>query len=477
MSTATLRSRSHRIRRLLACLTMLAGAMTFLPVAASTSPVPSARVSGPISGGLHGRPFDSTLIPLAPWRYVEHEYFVSGTATGGGRWPFSPLPSPSLGNGPAPYQTRIVVRRPLDRARFNGTVLAEWLNVTSSQDLDADWSEGYREILRGGYAYVGVSVQPEGVQSLKLWDPVRYGSLQQPGDGYDESILAQVLQAVRHPNGVDPLAGLSVRRIIAAGHSQSGVGLHYFVDDVQSTTPVADGFLIRGDATSNLDFGRLRTPVLEYQSETEIAGPIGRLQERGTYTPPAPDSPFFRLWQVAGSTHTGMQGTDYFIDELRRDYFRQTITWDEGAEGRFDGAGGRTCPSSIGVGPLDQFPQWYALDAAIHGLNRWIITGRPPAPAPRIVASGAGAIQRDKYGNALGGIREPVVDVPIATYHGDEGCPLAGVSVALSASTLTTLYPTRARYVDALRAAADRAQAAGWLLGYDRSDLLARAAR
>ncbi|MGZ4189672.1 MAG: alpha/beta hydrolase domain-containing protein, partial [Actinomycetota bacterium] len=67
--------------------------------------------------------------------------------------------------------------------------------------------------------------------------------------------------------------------------------------------------------------------------------------------------------------------------------------------------------------------------------------------------------------------------VPIATYHGDEGCPLAGVSVALSASTLTTLYPTRARYVDALRAAADSAQAAGWLLGYDRSDLLARAAR
>src|SRR5215510_12935530 len=30
-----------------------------------------------------------------------------------------------------PYKSRIIVRRPTSRARFNGTVLVEWVNVTS----------------------------------------------------------------------------------------------------------------------------------------------------------------------------------------------------------------------------------------------------------------------------------------------------------------------------------------------------------
>ncbi|HET6965282.1 MAG TPA: alpha/beta hydrolase domain-containing protein [Acidimicrobiales bacterium] len=438
---------------------------------AGTPAVPPADLSGPVTGGIHGRPFGSSVINLASWGYREDEYFASGTAQNMGS-----ASNPAPTSGTAPYVTRLLVRRPSNPARFNGTVLVEWFNVSSSQDYDADWSEGYREILRGGYVYVGVSVQQAGATSTKNWDPVRYASLRHPGDGYADSMYAQILAAVRHPRGVNPLAGLSVRHVIADGHSQSGIDLHAFVDTVQKATPVADGFLIRGDSLTKFDFSHLRTPVLQYQSEQEMDGPVARLQQEGTYAPPASDSAFYRLWQVAGATHTGQEGSDYLEAELGRDYAtNQQPGWDETTEGRYGGSAVGTCVSSIGVGGLDQFPQWYTLDAAIHALNQWVTTGRAPAPAPRIGADASGVPVRDSHGNAVGGVRDPVVDVPIATYHGDEGCPLSGVSIPLGAATLKALYPTEASYVAQVRKAAGRDRSAGWLTGYDAADLIGRA--
>ena len=319
-------------------------------------------------------------------------------------------------------------------------------------------------------------MQQVGATSTKNWDPVRYASLQHPGDGYADSMYAQILAAVRHPKGVNPLAGLSVRHVIADGHSQSGIDLHAFVDTVQRTTPVADGFLIRGDAISRFDWAHLRTPVLQYQSEQELDGPVARLQQEGAYSPPAPDSAFYRLWQVAGATHTGQEGSDYLEAELGRDYAtNRQPGWDEASEGRYDASGVGSCVSSIGVGAIDQFPQWYTLDAAIHALNQWVTTGHAPAPAPRVVTDGSGVPLRDAHGNAIGGVRDPVVDVPIATYHGDEGCPLSGVSVPLGAATLKALYPTPGSYPAQVRKAAERDESSGWLLNYDGADLIGRA--
>src|SRR2546430_3042602 len=153
--------------------------------------VPRSRITGPVTGGLHGRPYGTSLVALRSGGYGEAEYLASGTASGGGSTAVETLPDP--GSSPSPYTTRIIVRRPIDPFRFNGTVMVEWLNVTEGSDVDADWAEGYREILRGGYAYVGVSVQQAGVRSLKRWDPLRYARLGHPGDGYADSIFAQVL--------------------------------------------------------------------------------------------------------------------------------------------------------------------------------------------------------------------------------------------------------------------------------------------
>jgi hypothetical protein len=50
-----------------------------------------------------------------------------------------------------PYKTRIVVRRPADAKRFNGTVLVEWDNVTNGFDAEKVWFFSWEQMVRAGY--------------------------------------------------------------------------------------------------------------------------------------------------------------------------------------------------------------------------------------------------------------------------------------------------------------------------------------
>src|SRR5262245_45700536 len=95
---------------------------TLTSVATAAVPVPT--VTGPITGP--GDAFlASTTIDLNALGYVQDEFFISGTATSytsatplgsDGEWTATP-------DATAPYETRILVRRPADPARFNGTVV------------------------------------------------------------------------------------------------------------------------------------------------------------------------------------------------------------------------------------------------------------------------------------------------------------------------------------------------------------------
>jgi hypothetical protein len=88
--------------------------------------------------------------------YKMHEFSVAGTATSfksvgeagsGEPWKVTPA-------GTAPYVTRIVVLRPSEARKFNGTVVVEWINVSGGLDAPVDWTTTHRELVRGGYAYV-----------------------------------------------------------------------------------------------------------------------------------------------------------------------------------------------------------------------------------------------------------------------------------------------------------------------------------
>ncbi len=171
------------------------------PIAAKTAPGDAA----------HNYPFFAALENLKARGYVEQEYFYSGVAN---RYQTPDGATGKITDGNHKYQTRLLVRRPADPKKFNGTVIVEWDNVTSGHDLDIDWFQIHDYLIRSGYAWVGVTAQRVGVEALKVWNKDRYGSLDVTADGtimndalsYD--IFADVGRAARKPNGADFLGGL-----------------------------------------------------------------------------------------------------------------------------------------------------------------------------------------------------------------------------------------------------------------------------
>ena len=120
----------------------------------------------------------------------------------------------------APYTTRIAVYRPINPKRFNGTVVVEWLNVCGGTDDAPEWTLSHNELVRDGFAWVGVSAQKVGVDSAKSTDPAEYSSLSHPGDSFSYDMFSQAGQAVRADAALI-LAGLRPHTLIAAGESQS----------------------------------------------------------------------------------------------------------------------------------------------------------------------------------------------------------------------------------------------------------------
>ena len=98
-------------------------------------------------------------------------------------------------------------RRHIARAVRHLHVLIEWiLRADCIHGTQADWLYLHDEILDQGYAYVGVTTQYIGVQSLRGWESgpgARYADLFHPGDSYDYNIFAQVGWVVAHPRKGD----------------------------------------------------------------------------------------------------------------------------------------------------------------------------------------------------------------------------------------------------------------------------------
>jgi hypothetical protein len=464
---------------------VLAALLGLLPAAASAAvPVPS--VAGPITGGSPDAVFlASTNFDLAPLGYVEEEFFISGTATGftspvaltpDGRW--NAVPGET-----AAYTTRILVRRPASRLKFNGTVIVEWLNVSGGLDAAPDWMFIHSFLMREGFAWVGVSAQFVGVVGssgplglnlgLKAVNPTRYGPLVHPGDSFSYDMFSQVAQAVRATTGVAPLGGLRVKRVIGIGESQSAFRLVTYVNGVHPLARVYDGFLIhsRGGGGAPLSqapqanvpgpspaFIRedVGAPVLTFQSETDLIA-------LGFFPARQPDSEFVRLWEVAGTAHGDAYQLTYGpIDDgkVAMDITHLPLIT-------------APVPGIIICGsPVNAGQQQYVLSAAMARLDRWVRTGRTPRRSmPRLeIAPGPPAqIVRDARGNALGGIRTPVVDAPIAALSGlgqsgSSFCGLFGTTVPFDAATLAALYPTHEAYVSAVGRASRAAVKAGAIL-------------
>jgi hypothetical protein len=401
--------------------------------------------------------WNGATIDLTKLGFSEKEYFFSGATAQG------------------PYTSRMIVRRPIEVKRFNGTVIVEWLNASAGFDMDVDFPSLVPLLAREGYAYVGVSAQQVTVEFLTKRDSSRYGSLRMtdtlPAQPAAFEVSSQAGMALRKNGaGVDPLGGLRAARLIAIGQSQSSSRLMTFINSVHglSLEPVYDAFLPHSGGPAP---ARFPAPILKLNSENEAPG---------YFAFRSVSDPKYRYWEVAGSSHQPLEGAQNVLRLL-------TIVR----------GGGPQCPYPL-KGPGGPARVDPVLRSAVAHLDLWLRVGQAPPMAvgidmmpfednPKI-----GAIQRDKFGNALGGIRLPQQEVPTGRNGPAYACssqtfpqfdPFDGNADAGKDPTdkyfeppnLKALYKNNGDYFTKFSAAAKAAQRRGFLLKFDVEGLLAEA--
>jgi hypothetical protein len=459
-----------------------------------------ARAQQPVATAMPGKPALALgSFDVATLNYLVNEFGVAGEARSfrlvgeastDGHWQ-------AKADGTAPYRTRIVVLRPVDPRKFNGTVVVEWLNVSGGLDVPVDWTMLHREMVRKGYAYVGISAQKVGIEGgtslgrgpaapLKTVDPARYGQLAHPGDAYSFDIYSDVARLLRGKQQALILGGLVPKRLLAVGESQSAFFMATYVNAVDPLARAYDGFLVHSrsgavapiDGTSmmngHLAFLRapvrirsdVRVPTMQVNTETDVMGLIGSI---GFYAARQPDTAKVRTWEIAGAAHAD----NYLfragqIDDGHIDIEKLAEVWRP-----LDNIQGLKLPEPMNNGPQHH----YVVEAALRQLEQWVRTGKAPPTATALDVNPGDhpTFVVDTLGLATGGVRTPWVDVPVGVLSGVGAgpmVPLVGVSRPFDAATLGKLYPGgRAEYLAKFTTALDGAIAGGYILPDDRDEI------
>jgi hypothetical protein len=415
------------------------------------SPVvsPLARASAEVTGP--GKPF-SSLMSLSPGNdlekhgYVEKEYFVTGTANG------------------QPYTTRIVVRKPSNNARFSGFVLAESMHPSGNA-----WMFHFTHLYTMTSGHIGLDILTSNPAQFAEFNAERYKDLQIQ-QGQANEIIAQVGALVRSTDASNPLAGLTVRKMILAGTSASaGVLVNYLpahmVLRLADMKPIYDGFL----PTSNgANIRQIDVPMIQVPTTTEAMR--GNVPTRQDGDMPGDQ---FRVYEFPGMPHLDTRDVAAF----------------------------RPNPCK---NPIMMYPMSAYMSVALNHLLQWVDKGTVPPRADRILmdrneGNDGSLMALDEHGNPRGGIRSPYVDVPVVRYgvpntgatpptpntapwvalRGEQGinqlCGLTGYQIAFSPDQLRKMYGSKSAYVAKVRARVDELTKQGWSLPVYRDQILADA--
>lgn len=438
--------------------------------------------------------------------YSVDEYIANGTATSysevskqetDGKWL-----AKANGDDTASYTTRILVLKPKEASKFNGKVLVEWINVSGGFDYTPARLMMWRELIRSGWTWVGVSAQKVGIEggknilsvpdmSDKKNNPQRYGQLHHPGDIYSYSIFTQAARLIKGPGASALLGGQIPKYVIATGHSQSSYYLTTYVNAIDPIEKVFDGFYIYGrlgaaapiDGSDIVTSGwlqslkpthirpDLRVPVMVVLSEADIIGTtlpsfgtlIGYKQARQS------DTDKLRVWEIAGSSHA-----DHYLLATRKtdtgcaSYEDLAKAWAPGN-------------SMMGAQPNNGPQLHYVMEAGIAAMGNWVANGtKPPKAKPvefkknELTPEKFPIPLEDKLGNAKGGVRSPWLDVPISRLSGNT--PLIGLSGSVELfdkNKLDKLYPGgRDEYMKKFEAALDQQIKAGFILPADKQEII-----
>jgi hypothetical protein len=412
-------------------------------------------------------PFFAAITDLAAHGYVEDEYFVSGTAN---IYQYDADLNIEVMTPDVPYTTRIMIRRPANPADFNGVVVFEMLNPTAGFDIDFIWQYNQDLLLRDGYIWVGQTIRTLAVNQLKSFNPVRYDPLSLVERGLTYDAFGDIAVLLRDPaDPENPLAGYNVTHLLGTGYSQSEDWLTTFSNELHEAklawdgAHAFDGYLgaggnaaahpIRsGDPGALLDrfylddrrLNHVNVPYFRIHSETEadiFSFPAVDVRQ--------PDSDVFRQWEVAGTTHADAPSTEGISATIQRDLGFPLPPCDAPT-------------GDVAIGPFQSAALWH--------LTNWVVDGTAPPSSVYLTMDGYSVV-RDGYGNAVGGIRIPELEVPTGTYlpfnSGLGPCFLAPTYEEFSSEELDSLYPNHGSYVSPFIKAVNRLRKDGYLLPSD----------
>jgi hypothetical protein len=197
----------------------------------------------------------------------------------------------------------------------------------------------------------------------------------------------------------------------------------------------------------------------------------------------------YRLWEVPGASHVSNDLGDSAITLQRSLAELEGIpvselapvgcTHQQFVPGPSVGIPGVVDPNS--------YPFSNVANAAFADLTKWVDDGVPPPHAPTIEVTTTGSVVRDSFGNALGGVRTPFVDVPTATYTPIDTvahptafsgfCILYGYNTPFGQRTLESLYKNHGQYVSRVAQESNRLVREGLWLRPDAQEVIKQAAQ
>lgn len=438
---------------------------------------------------------------LASFGYREEEYLFTGTSN---VYRTGPNGKPEAEFANCPYTDRMIIRRPECDGDFSGSVMVEIINSTANFDIERIWAETSGYIMRHGHIYVGVTSKPNVFPALQRFDAGRYGRLNWHNPAYGAKVQPDPIEKVAQLGPEDQEMGLiwdilmelpaflrgadspvkGVRFVYLTGWSQSCSYINRLVNsfvypDKVCREPLYDGYLAAGGVHSlttplnryecnlpsdsmdrRIDF--CPVPLIEINTESENSnfGGFAGYQARREDS----NSPGFRYryMEATGSCHDSTHTC--------RDYGRYDHDIEQALGIRLKGFDRVPCPND--------YPKHFSFHVAMQNMVFWAEKGIPPISVPRISQSAAGINRKDAFGNTIGGMRTPLLELPVVRYcsfveNGDGSVNyLMGHNDNFSSTLIKELYLDAEHYRERAMALIQEEVSCGMVLQEDAAQLL-----
>ncbi|MCR5161367.1 MAG: hypothetical protein K6C06_06300 [Lachnospiraceae bacterium] len=466
-------------------------------------------------------PFASAerYLHLSEIGYEEKEYYMYGTAN-----VYSTLPGGkyTVKNTDVPYVNRFIVRQPQKTEDFSGNVVIEILNATSGMDIDRMWINGYRQFIRSGDIYIGITSKHNTPLKLKEFDPQRYAEISWPnptpdvpfeftmeeylasgvalGDldlncepGLFWDMLIDLAKTLRTDSDTNPVAAYHPEYLVLTGWSQSGDYMIRFINDFTGEetqdAPLFDGYLLGGPPRTfvtplnqyetvstvptieNTCIRKTSAPTIIFHTESENSGLGGTRVNRKCGN--APDFQV-RQYDITGSSHdTQFSYVDYYQNDPDLIRINHLPAYN--------------CKNS----ESNDYPLYHLFAAGYRNLFSWIRTGCAPAECELIPVNADGENEKDALGITKGGLRTCLLNYPTGAYYNYSDIELGGNPLfpdldkeilfgheeAYPAEMLKAMYGSLAHYRELVEKDTFEQVTKGFIVREDAQDLIEMAVR